>query len=480
MSARPTPPHPLREGISRRCLLQNSARSFIGVGLGGLLSTLSPKALAASVTTAKGRHFGRAKRVLVSLEQGGLSHMDTWDPKPDAPAEHRSPYKPISTNVAGIQFTELLAKTAKLADKLAVVRSMHHKVKVDDHPKGTQYTLSGEIPGGPVEMPDIGSIVALRAGSECRYLPPYIMVPGNHEQAAMTRTGFLPASLAAFKTNGNLSDPNWRVPNLSLATGIDERRFRNRRELLSNLDVGFATDGSRDADAVKAFYDQAENLLTNPKTMGAFDLSSESEKVRERYGRGHRGQCYLVGRKLVESGVRFVTVDVREPKNDKTPGGDNLNWDHHDYIYATGSCNQAGAQGGVGRYGIGTWWMMGSTDQAFSALIEDLHDRGLLAETLVCFVTEFGRTPRLNKTKGRDHWTNAYSIVFAGAGIPGGQIIGETDSEGGYVTEKPYTPEDYAATVYEFLGIDREKPVYTPDDRPIFLAKKGEVIRALI
>ncbi|MEY5016165.1 MAG: hypothetical protein RIS92_2523, partial [Verrucomicrobiota bacterium] len=162
MSARPSPTHPLREGITRRCLLQNSARSFIGVGLGGLLSTLSPKALAASVTTAKGRHFGRAKRVLVILEQGGLSHMDTWDPKPDAPAEHRSPYKPISTNVAGIQFTELLAKTAKVADKLAVVRSMHHKVKVDDHPKGTQYTLSGEIPGGPVEMPDIGSIVALR------------------------------------------------------------------------------------------------------------------------------------------------------------------------------------------------------------------------------------------------------------------------------------------------------------------------------
>jgi uncharacterized protein (DUF1501 family) len=124
--------------------------------------------------------------------------------------------------------------------------------------------------------------------------------------------------------------------------------------------------------------------------------------------------------------------------------------------------------------------MMGSTDQAYSALIEDMHERGLLADTLVCFVTEFGRTPRLNKTQGRDHWTNAYSIVFAGAGIPGGQIIGETDSEGGYVIEKPYTPEDYAATVYEFLGIDREKPVYTPDDRPIFLAKKGELIRSLV
>jgi len=451
---------PLREGITRRCLLERSARSFVGIGLGGVLSALGGlPLLRAGEAGRHGKHFGRAKNVLVILEQGGLSHMDTWDPKPDAPAEHRSIYKPIPTNVPGMHFTELLAKTAKLADKLAVVRSMCHKIKVDDHPRGTQYILSGEVPGGPVEMPDIGSVVAFRSGSRCKYLPSY----------------------AVFKTTGlDLSDPNWKVPNLSFTDGIDERRFRDRRDLLSNLDIGLATDGAPAAEAMKTFYDQAENLLTNPKTMGAFNLQSESDAVRDRYGRGHRGQCYLAGRKLIESGVRFVTVDVREPETKKTPGGSNLNWDHHDYIYANGTCNLAGAQGGVGRYGIGTWWMMGSTDQAFSALIEDMDQRGLLKETLVCFVTEFGRTPRLNKTKGRDHWANAYSIAFAGAGIPGGQIIGETDSEGGYVTERPYTPEDYAATVYEFLGIDREKPLHTPDGRPIFLAKKGEVIKELI
>jgi hypothetical protein len=419
--------------------------------------------------------------VLVILEQGGLSHMDTWDPKPNAPSEHRSVYKPISTNVDGIQFTELLSKTAKVADKLAVIRSMCHKVKVDDHPKGTQYALSGEIPGGPVEMPDMGSVVSFKLGSDCQYLPPYVMVPGNHEQAAMTRTGYLPPSFAAFKTTGrDLSDPAWRVPNLSYAAGIDARRFRDRRDLLSHLDIGLASDASADAQAMRAFYDQAENLLGNPKTTGAFDLSSEPAKVRERYGLGHRGQCYLVGRKLMEAGVRFVTVDVREPQTDKTPGGGNLNWDHHDYIYSTGTCNLAGAQGGVGRYGIGTWWMMGSTDQAYSALIEDLDQRGLLQDTLVCFVTEFGRTPKLNKTKGRDHWANAYSIVLAGAGVRGGQVIGETDIEGGFVIEKPHTPDDYAATVYEFLGIDREKPLFTPDGRPMFLAKKGEFIEGLV
>lgn len=473
---------PLREGITRRCMLGRSARSFVGIGLGGILSGLGGGALlAAGAGSRNGKHFGRAKKVLVILEQGGLSHMDTWDPKPDAPAEHRSIFKPIPTKVPGMQFTELLAKTAKVADKLAVVRSMYHKIKADDHPRGTQYILSGEVPGGPVEMPDIGSVVAYRAGSECKYLPPYIMVPGNHEQNAVTRTGFLPPSFAVFKTTGrDLSAADWKVPNLSFTPGIDERRYRDRRDLLSNLDIGLATEGASDAEAMKTFYDQAENLLTNPKTMAAFDLKSEPDAVRDRYGRGHRGQCYLAGRKLIEAGVRFVTVDVREPATDKTPGGTNMNWDHHDYIYVNGSCNLAGAQGGVGRYGIGTWWMMGSTDQAFSALIEDLQQRGLLDETLVCFVTEFGRTPRLNKTKGRDHWSNAYSIVFAGAGIPGGQIIGETDSEGGYVTDRPYTPDDYAATVYEFLGIDREIPLYTPDGRPITLAKKGEVIKELI
>ena len=472
----------LREGITRRCLLNRGARSFVGLGLGGVLSALGGGPLLGTGSGGgHGKHFGRAKRVLVILEQGGLSHMDTWDPKPNAPSEHRSVFKPIGTKVPGMQFTELLAKTAKVADKLAVVRSMYHKIKVDDHPRGTQYILSGEVPGGPVEMPDIGSVVAFRSGSDCGYLPPYVMVPGNHEQAAMTRTGYLPPSFAAFKTTGsNLADPKWRVPNLSFTTGIDERRFKDRRDLLSSLDIGLATEATPASEAMKSFYDQAENLLTNPNTMGSFDLASEPDNVRERYGRGHRGQCYLVGRKLIESGVRFVTVDVREPQNDKTPGGSNLNWDHHDYIYANGTCNLAGAQGGVGRYGIGTWWMMGSTDQAFSALIEDMDQRGLLHDTLVCFVTEFGRTPRLNKTKGRDHWPNAYSIAFAGAGVPGGQIIGETDNEGGYVTEKPYTPEDYAATVYEFLGIDREKPLFTPDGRPIFLAKKGEVIRGLV
>ena len=163
------------------------------------------------------------------------------------------------------------------------------------------------------------------------------------------------------------------------------------------------------------------------------------------------------------------------------PGGCNLNWDHHDFIYAKGSCELPGARRrGAGRYGIGHWSMMGSTDQAFAALIDDLDQRGLLAETLVCFVTEFGRTPKFNKFQGRDHWTHAYSIAFAGAGVPGGQVIGRTDKDGGYVVDEPYTPEDYAATIYEKLGIDRTQPVYTANNRPVYFGHSGKPIAALL
>lgn len=453
-------------------------RSFLGLGVAGGLTCLSDAARAAVTSSRK----AQAKNVLVILEQGGMSHMDTWDPKPEAITEHRSPYKPIDTCVPGMQFTELLAKTARVADKVAVVRSMHHKTSVaNGHPLGTQYALSGEVPGGPVEMPDIGSVVSHTIGSQCRYLPPYIMVPGNDEQAAMTRQGFLPSSVKVFKTGGkDLSDPNWKIQDLALLSGIDRRRFDDRLDLLSNLNVGLRPDTASSVESMSAMVDQAVDVLTNPKTQSAFRLADEPDAIRDRYGRGHRGQCYMLGRKLIESGVRFVTVDVREPQTKDTPGGFNMNWDHHDYMYRNGSCGTVRiAAGGEGRYGIGTWVMMGSTDQAFAALIEDMHQRGLLSETLVCFVTEFGRTPKLNRFQGRDHWTNAYSIVLAGAGVPGGQVIGKTDRDGGFVLDRPYTPDDYAATIYAQLGIDRSKPLYTPSNRPIFVAHKGEPMKEM-
>jgi hypothetical protein len=413
-----------------------------------------------------------------------MSHMDTWDPKPHAVAEHRSPFRTIQTPVPGMQFTELLSRTAEHAAKLTVVRCMIQPTPGigNSHPRGSQYIYSGEAPGGPVEMPDIGSVIAQRMGSECRYLPPYIMVPGNSEQAAETRTGFLPPGTSVFKTGGlDLSDPSWRVSNLDLLGGIDRRRFRDRGDLLSNLDIGLTPAGSgTQVEAMSAFTHQAQDMLTNPLTRRAFDLASESFAVRDRYGLGHRGQCYLLGRKLIEAGVRYVMIDVREPLVARYRGGSNMNWDHHDFIYSNADTAIAGGGPGAGRWGIGTWPMMGSTDRAFSALLEDLHQRGLLDETLVCFVTEFGRTPRINERRGRDHWTFAFSFAFAGAGVPGGQLVGATDRDGGYIiSDTTYTIEDYAATVYEKAGFDRTQPLRTPDGRPIFVTGHARTMREL-
>ena len=461
--------------------IQFGRRSFLGIGMAGGLTSLSVSRLLAQ-TAKNGDRPGSAKNVLVILEQGGMSHIDTWDPKPESLADNRSPYKPINTNAPGIQFTELLSRTSQVADKLTVIRSMHHKNGIaSGHPKGTQYALSGHVPGGPVEMPDIGSVVGHRINSHCSYLPSYIMAPGNHEQAKMTTRGFLPPGNEVYKTGGrDLSDPQWKVSGLGLNEAIGAERIRSRLRLLNEIDLGFPVHSSSDAESWMASMEQAEESLFHPQSEKAFALEDETHSIREEYGRGHRGQCYLLGRRLIEQGVRFVTIDVREPMTGKTPGGSNLNWDHHDFIYANGTCNLPGAGGGGrGRYGIGTWWMMGSVDQAFSALIRDMDDRGLLDDTLVCFVTEFGRTPKLNKHQGRDHWTGAYSIVMAGAGVPGGQVIGASNKQGGYVTEDAYTPEDYAATVYSKLGLHLGDPLRTQDDRPIFLSAEGQPIRGV-
>jgi hypothetical protein len=465
-------------------------RQWLQAGAFGMLGASTPswlRALAATSDPASSgaRPGAKAKNVLVIYEQGGLSHIDTWDPKPDMVAEHRSPYKPIDTNVPGIRFTELLPKTSKLVDKLAVVRAFHHKkAGADAHPNGTQYALSGVHPSNPIECPDIGSVVSKIVGTRNTALPPYVMVPGNHEQAKETRTGYLSQGYGVFKTGGrDLADPTWKVGDLLPRQENSDGRMQDRRSLLADLNRSFVKSDAagRPLAGMDRFYDQAFDTLSSDNVTKAFDIQSEPAAVRERYGEGHRGACYLMGRKLIESGVRFVTVDTRWPRNPKLPGGGNLNWDHHDHIYAKGTCELPGATGaGAGRYGIAHWFMMGSVDQAYSALIEDLDRSGLLAETLVCFVSEFGRTPKINKAQGRDHWTHAYTQVFAGAGVPGGQLIGKSDDEGGYVVGRGYTPEDYAATIYEKLGINRDRPLYTEANRPIYFGHMGEPITGLM
>jgi hypothetical protein len=456
-------------------------RDFVKAGLIGGFGLSLPQLLALQARGGQHGRPARARNVLVILEQGGLSHIDTFDPKPLLPAEHRSPFKPIATCVPGIRFTELLTRTSRQADKLVLIHSMSHSV--NDHPGGTAYMLQGHPPSSSIPHPDIGSIVSLKVGSTCRWLPPYIMVPGNHEQHAVSTSGFLSPALAPFKTGGyDLADPRWSVPNLQ-PTGDMALRLAQRRQLLRQVDALRRQFLERDAPTGMArFYEQAFDTLDNPRVSAAFDLKREPATVRQKYGRGHRGACYLMGRRLIEAGVRFVTVDVRWPMTEETPGGFDLNWDHHDLIYAKGSCGTVRDKaGGEGRYGIAHWCMMGSTDVALAALLDDMHQRGLLHDTLLAFVTEFGRTPRLNNFQGRDHWTSAYTIALAGAGINGGTVIGASDKEGGEVKDRPISPADYAATLYHFLGIDPHLDrVMTRDNRPIDLTAGGEVIRELL
>lgn len=461
---------PAQRFYSRRKFVRRTSLGALGLSLADWL-LLEKQAAAAGPKP-------QARNVLVILEQGGLSHIDTFDPKPDLALDNRSPYKTIATKADGMQFTELLAKTAKVADKLAVVRGMNHRV--GDHPMGTAYMLQGNNPQSPLGFPDMGCVVSEVIGSECSYLPPYIMIPGNSEQAYNTTHGFLSAARAAFKTQGSdLSDPKWTVAGLTPMLG--RPRTDRRHALLNRFEQGFVdTVGDDFVNAARSSYEQAFNAVTSPQARAAFDFTAESDKTKEAYGRSHRGFCYLLGRKLIEAGVRFVTVDVRAPASSVPMDGANLNWDHHDHIYTDGSCGRDRVLcGGEGRYGIATWPMMGSTDHAFAALIEDLDQRGLLSETLVCFITEFGRSPQMNKCKGRDHWPQAYSIAFAGAGVPGGQVIGATDKNGGEVTEKPHSPQDYAETVYRKLGIDTARRLKGPADRPVDFTEGGHPIPEL-
>ena len=458
---------------------QWTRRQWLQAGAFGTLGLSLPSLLQLQAQTA-GRK-ARAKNVLLLVEHGGMSHTDTWDPKPDVPSEQRTAFHLVPTCTPGERFTELLTQTAKISDRIAVVRGMHHRQRNDDHGGGMQYALTGASPRGPVAMPDLGSVAAFVLGSASEYLPPYVQLPATSEFAHVTTSGFLPKGYAPFKASArDASDPQWRVDNLQRNPQLSDPRFDERRALLSAVDQNPALALDRSAAALDLFREQAYTLLTSPAAAKAFDLSTESPQTREQYGEGHRGACYLLGRKLVEAGTRFVTIDVRWPHMPGKPGGGNLNWDHHDHIYAAETCELPGATGaGAGRYGIAHWVMMGSLDRAYSALILDLEQRGLLSETLVCLVTEFGRTPKINKALGRDHWPDAYSIVFAGAGIRGGQIIGQTDRQGAFVLDNPHSPEDTAATILEKLGIDRGTPLYTAEQRPIFLAPEGELIREL-
>ena len=475
---------------SRRRLLHGVTAGVLGCSL--------PSLLAAESQGKSVRPSGaRARNVLVIYEEGGISQMDSWDPKPDALLDHRSPFAPTATKVPGIHYSSLLPQVSQHADKLAVVRSMTSTTAAG-HIEGCLEFFKGYRFDSPAfrgadlrthRFPDIGSVVTESLGTECPQLPGYVLCPGANLPNHVGNPGFLGSGRAPWKLGTkslgeNLADRDWRVRSLDPQPGMNSERMSQRRNLLQSLDRAGATVQSQ-GESQARFHEHAFDLLTSPDVQKAFQLERESPATIERYGTDHRGRCYLLGRKLIEAGVRFVTVTVIQPPElVGRPGtgeanGVFLNWDHHEGIYRNGPCGGPQGMSNQERYGLPHAVMMPSLDRSVSALLEDLHQRGLLEETLVCFITEMGRTPRLNKWQGRDHWSRAMSIAFAGAGVPGGQVIGVTDREGGDVLERRYTPYDYAETIYRKLGINTDQRLRMADGRPVEFSEGGSPIREL-
>jgi hypothetical protein len=379
-------------------------------------------------------------------QSGGCGHLDTFDLKPAAPKEIRGEFKPISTNVPGIQICEHLPFTARQADKFTILRSM--KSRENNHERAINYLLTGYLPLPTLEFPSMGSVISKELGSR-NGLPPYVAVPNTFPSYG---AGYLGGSYNPFIAG----DPNvsgYQARDLTLPADVDWTRVGNRNFLLKQMDAKFrAIEASTDMAAMDSFYQKAYDLLKSPAARKAFDIGAEPESLRERYGRTPVGQGALLARRLVESGVRFVTV---------AKGW--LNYDTHG-----------------DNFNIMKKALLPEFDRAFAGLLEDLHDRGMLDTTLVIAMGEFGRTPKVNDAAGRDHHSKAWSIALAGAGVPGGRVLGATDSNGVQVTDLPVEPEDLLFSIYSLFGVDPAREYQTPIGRPVKPVNGGRLIPGLL
>jgi len=371
---------------------------------------------------------------------GGLSHLETFDPKPYAPIEYRGDLGTVATNTGEV-FGALCGNLAKVADKMAVIRSMSHGEAA--HERGTHNMLTGYRPSPAITYPSMGSVVAHEYGPR-NDLPAYICIPDAGEPRL--GTGYLSSAYGPFSVGGEPADKNFAVRDLNLPQGIDTARMDRRKTLLQAVDAHFSALEKTDAlSAMDSYYQRAYALISSEKAREAFNIHAEPDAAKDLYGRHAFGQRLLLARRLVEAGARFVTV---------VDGG----WDHHVGI-------KAGLQG-----------KLPPIDQGLAALIADLDQRGLLSKTLVVLATEFGRTVRLNKDGGRDHWPKAFSVVVAGGGV----IHGATDPFGSEPTKTPVSPEDLAATLFTQIGIDPARKLMSPGNRPIDIVRNGAVVRNIL
>jgi hypothetical protein len=429
------------DGLSRRSFLQAGVLGLTGLTLADVLRARAAQALAG----------GQAKDTSVILiwKGGGPSHLDMWDLKPEAPAEFRGEFKPIGTNVAGIDISEHLPLSARQMDKFSILRSVTHPDA--GHESASHYLLTGYKPSNDIpsnEVPSYGSITAKERGPRREGLPAYVAVP---QAPRNSMAAYLGVAYNPFSVGADPSENSFSVRNLTLPNGISLDRLEDRRKLLGSIDtLRRETDQTGLMDGLDAFTRKAFEMVTSPAAQKAFAIGSEEAKIRDAYGRNRLGQSMLLARRLIESGVTFVTVDA---------GG----WDTH--------ANNFEALKGR---------KLPEFDQAWAALMQDMYERGMMQNTLVLVWGEFGRTPRINGNAGRDHWPGALSVVMAGGGLKMGQAIGQTDAKAEYPKDRPLAPEDVLATMYQVLGIDTEREYFNEAERPVKILGTGQPIAELI
>ena len=411
---------------SRRDFLQMGSLGFGGLGLPSLLRA----------------EAGKSERAcIVIFQNGGASQLDFFDPKPEAPHDVRGSFGSVATSVPGVHFSGLLPRTAKAFGKFAVIRSMHSDEAI--HERARQYIFSGTKPRNDLLQPSYGSVLSKEWGGK-NGLPPFVVIPDKDLSA---EAGFLGPAHDPF-VSGDPNAKGFAVRDLTLPAGVTDEESQRRRALLAQMDAEFArVTSSPLLSDMDAFSAKALDLISSPAARKAFDIHAEPDKLRDAYGRTGVGQGCLLARRLIESGTRLATV---------FHGG-----------YDTHREHEKGAKK-----------ITTDFDQAFPALLEDLDQRGLLATTLVLVIGDFGRTPKLNFSGGRDHWPRGFAVGLAGAGVRGGLVVGKSDAQAGEPAERPVTIEDLGATVYHALGIDTHKE-YRTNGRPVRINKDGAVVKEL-
>lgn len=438
------------DGLTRRDFLQAGALGAIGLSLADLVSAQAKGEVASG-------HDDRS--VIMIFNLGAPSQLDTWDPKPDAPAEIRGPFQPIQTNSPAIQISEIFPLMAQHADKFSLVRSCYHTAAAV-HDTGHQMMQTGRLFTGGINTPHAGCVLSFLRGRKSD-LPAHVVLPepmgrtgGNlpHGQEA----GFLGKAHDPFALMADPSQPNFQVPDLLPPAQIGEARLDRRRKLRTIVDETVKNfEASDNAQLLDSNFEVAFRLMTSRQAREAFDLSKEPQSVRDRYGMNRFGQCCLLSRRLIEAGVRFVTV------NTFLTVFDEITWDIH------GSKPFTSIEGM--RDIVAPMY-----EKGYTALLEDLAQRGMLDNTLVCNLAEFGRTPRVNPAGGRDHWPQCWTVYFAGGGVQGGRVVGRSDAVGGVPAERPVEPAEVVATIYRSLGLDLETKLPGPQSRPFPLVDFGK------